>query len=151
MFSELFDRAPYIRIRGQSRRKLVYFLNELMYFYWKISYFGHFVYTDQGQPGGQDFIRGGRPPPWPHVGYGPDSLMSRQIQIIIVSFVPVYLTRNSSIRNFAWLRRYWRSTCFLQYWPTSLKTRWEYKSDCRIIMLFRQGCVFLNFRRFYTF
>ena len=33
-----------------------------MYFYWKISYFGNFLYTAPGQPGGQDFIRGPGPP-----------------------------------------------------------------------------------------
>ena len=49
------------------------FLSELMYFYWKICYFGHFLYTAQVQPGGgQDFIREGGGPPWPHAGYGPD-------------------------------------------------------------------------------
>ena len=57
---------------GALPRKLVNFLSELMYFYWKICYFGHFLYTAPGQPGGggQDFIRGAGPP-WPHAGYGP--------------------------------------------------------------------------------
>ena len=46
--------------------KLVNFLCELMYsyFYWKIYYFGNFLYTAPCQPGGrgQDFIRGAGPP-----------------------------------------------------------------------------------------
>ena len=52
-----------------------------MYFYWKICYFGHFLYTAPGQPGGgQDFIRGaGAPPPWPHAGYGPDCIYCRHV------------------------------------------------------------------------
>ena len=62
----------YIRIRGLCPRNLLNLLSELMYFYWKICYFGHFVYTAPGQPGGggQDFIRRGRVP-LAHAGYGP--------------------------------------------------------------------------------
>ena len=54
----------YIRIRGQSPRKLVNFLCELKYFYWKISYFGKFLYTAPGQPGrGAKTLSGGPAPP----------------------------------------------------------------------------------------
>ena len=47
------------------------FLFKLMYFYWKISYFGNFQYTAPGQPGGPRLYQGGAGPPWPHAGYGP--------------------------------------------------------------------------------
>ena len=38
-----------------------------MYFYWKICYFGHFLYTAPGQPGGGGprLYQRGRPPPGP--------------------------------------------------------------------------------------
>ena len=39
------------------------FVSELMYFYWKICYFGHFQYTVPGQPGGPRLYQGGRAPP----------------------------------------------------------------------------------------
>ena len=56
-------------------RKLVNFLSELMYFYWKICYFGHFLYTAPGQPErGVRLYQGGRAPlaprwlrPWVYV------------------------------------------------------------------------------------
>ena len=54
------------------------FLSELMYFYWKICYFGHFLYTAP-LPGGPRLYQGGRPPPpWPHAGYGPVCTVKEQ-------------------------------------------------------------------------
>ena len=41
------------------------FLCELMYFYWKISYLGNFLYTAPGQPGGAKTLSGGPGPPGP--------------------------------------------------------------------------------------
>ena len=59
----------YIRIRGLCPLKLVNFLCELMYYYWKISYFGNFLYTAPGQPGGGGprLYQGGAGPPGPTV------------------------------------------------------------------------------------
>ena len=55
----------HIRIRGLCPRKLVNFLCELMYFYWKISNFGNFPYTAQANQGGPRLYQGGRAPPGP--------------------------------------------------------------------------------------
>ena len=41
-----------------------------MYFYWKTFYFGNFLYTAPGKPGGPRLYQGAGPP-WPHAGYGP--------------------------------------------------------------------------------
>ena len=61
----------YTYLHRQSPRKLVnFFLIWTNVFLLEIFYFGNFLYTAPGQPGGQDFIRRDGPP-WPHAGYGP--------------------------------------------------------------------------------
>ena len=55
-------KSSYINIIPLEASEFLCELNQLMYFYWKISYFGNFLYTAPGQPGVQDFIRGAGPP-----------------------------------------------------------------------------------------
>ena len=50
-------------------RKLVNFLCELMYFYWKFLILETCYIPPHANRKGQDFIKGGRAP-WPHAGYG---------------------------------------------------------------------------------
>ena len=50
-----------------------------MYFYWKICYFGHFLYTTPGQPGGAKTLSGGAGPP-----PGPTLATALQCEVLII-------------------------------------------------------------------
>ena len=66
---------------GQSPRKLVNFLMWNNVFFWKISYFGNFLYTPRPTRGSR-LYQGSRAP-WPHAGYGPASGAKFQLENIM--------------------------------------------------------------------
>ena len=59
-----------------------------MYFYWKISYFGNFLYTGPGQPGGPRLYGGGAGPYCPTLATAPNIFILFNIlvnNLIIIS------------------------------------------------------------------
>ena len=69
-----------------------------MYFYWKISYFGNFLYTGPGQPGGPRLYLRGRLP-LPHAGYGPESFLYNSRGLDLISLLVKYYVPLGHINN----------------------------------------------------